>query len=1404
MPESDVFNKLAYEFAERFRRGERPSLAEYTELYPELADEIRDLFPTLAMMEQLGTGGDRPSDHETGRSQHRQSMPDRLGDYRILREIGRGGMGVVYEAVQESLGRHVALKVLSHSRQLGPIQLIRFQREARAAALLHHTNIVPVFGVGVHEDVHYYAMQYIQGQGLDSVLRELIRVRGEAIQEKSIPDVEPDNLSASLASGLLTRGFQADPVLADAAAIVPAPAEKTRASSGGTVPTGKAVVSSIDASSSSSSILGHKEAKYFRSLARLGMQAAEALAYAHSHGVVHRDIKPANLLLDLQGTIWVTDFGLAKAEGSDELTSTGDVVGTLRYMAPERLQGKADARCDLYSLGVTLYEMLTLKPAFTASYRAQLVSAILHVEPVRPRKLDPQIPRDLETIVLKAIAKNPADRFSTAGEMARELGRFADGRPIHSRRASAPERLWRWSRRNPAVALLTLLAAILTTVLAIGSTAAAWKFREQRDAVQREQQNTQAKLGESLLLQARAMRYSGQPGRRAGALDILTKAAVIARDRGAPRDHIGKLRDEVIATLAEVDERQMDTLAEVDHSWEDVSFSFDSDRYVVLEPNRSFHLLRLSDQSEIGVVKTNSPSSMAFPSLVSGGRFVFVWSDPAQVDLWDLKRGKVPEGWPLDVRGAAHRPVGRQVAALRSNGELRVYDLPALTEVVRIHVGSEFPRRLPYEQMALSRDGRYLALMHSSSKHAWVYEIPSGRVVLELKLPMARVYSTLALSPNGALLAITHDRSISVYDVAGGERLSLLQAHQSEGIIGKFHPASNLLATASWDGTTRLWDPVRGRLLVTLRGIFLDWRGSESEFFIWRGKEIVVHRISPAAERRTIDCRMLSEQAGTALYGPARVAFSPDGQMIALALRPEGVRVVRASDGAGLAQLPIGNCDEVLFLSDRSLLTFNDRGLCRWQVRQLQGGRLRMGPPESLAPMERIPEYIPTGLASSFSGRLVGAVYPTRQGSMLLDPEQPRRRTWLLPHQGVNELVISPDGRWAATAGGNPSPESWGVKVWDATSGQLRVEFQSGHSVLAFSPDSQWLGVGGEFRYEFFATGSWTVGAQIDHGGSQGASRIAFHPGSQIAAILDLRRSAARLTDVKTGRLLAYLESPNESSIYCIVFSPDGRYLAISRTDQKIDLWDLSSIRLRLEELNLAEGLPDAFGGSATDGDVARIDRVEVQGVDQAGLRLLAVRQTLREAGFAFRGLLDAGLADAEESRTRAYRWLRLGQWRRAAADFRASLARRPDSASTANSLAWCLSSVPGRGDADEAVRWAQKAVELEPGNADYRNTLGAALYRDGRFAESAVELERDIASNPPQVGLDWVFLAMCKERLGLAAEARLALGQASRWSRERSWDFPDQVAEFHALLHEAQTVLDDSLPDFPSTVFDR
>ena len=202
-------------------------------------------------------------------------------------------------------------------------------------------------------------------------------------------------------------------------------------------------------------------------MARIGVQVADALEYAHRQGTLHRDIKPANLLLDNRGTVWIADFGLAKLADLDDLTHSGDMVGTLRYMAPEQFEGKADARSDVYSLGLTLYELLTLRPAFDEKDRRRLIRQVTQEEPPRPRKLNPAIPRDLETIVVKAMACHPEHRYQTAGRLAADLRCFLEDRPIRARRATPLGRLWRWCRRNRAVAALAGTALALLVAVAV-------------------------------------------------------------------------------------------------------------------------------------------------------------------------------------------------------------------------------------------------------------------------------------------------------------------------------------------------------------------------------------------------------------------------------------------------------------------------------------------------------------------------------------------------------------------------------------------------------------------------------------------------------------------------------------------------------------------------------------------------------------------------------------------------------------------------------------------------------------------------------------------------------------------------------------------------------------------------
>ncbi len=261
----------------------------------------------------------------------------------------------------------------------------------------------------------------------------------------------------------------------------------------------------------SSSLGGSSEIRYFREIARVGAQVADALEYAHRRGVLHRDIKPSNLLLDALGNVWVTDFGLAKLEDGDDLSQSRDLVGTLRYMAPERFRGTSDRRGDIYSLGATLYELLTLRPPFEETDQIRLIERIRNDAPAPPRQLDRNIPRDLETIVLKALAKDPQDRFGSAGELADELRRFVEGRPIRSRPVSVAERFWRWCKRDPWLAGANIAAALLTTVLALGGTWTAIVYRGQRDEIrknyvhiQQAEAATQKNLFQTLVAQARA------------------------------------------------------------------------------------------------------------------------------------------------------------------------------------------------------------------------------------------------------------------------------------------------------------------------------------------------------------------------------------------------------------------------------------------------------------------------------------------------------------------------------------------------------------------------------------------------------------------------------------------------------------------------------------------------------------------------------------------------------------------------------------------------------------------------------------------------------------------------------------------------------------------------------------
>jgi serine/threonine protein kinase len=454
--------------------GEKVNRQAFLARHPEIAaplaeclDGIEALHGVQAEQKRSEGSGLRTEEKQTLSLQSSPS-PAPLGDFQIVREIGRGGMGVVYEAVQLSLGRRVALKVLPFAAGLEAKQLQRFKTEAHAAAQLHHTNIVPVYAVGVERGLHFYAMQLIQGTDLaefiTAVRLEEARLRGQPV---SAAPEQP-------------KGAPSGPW--------PSPAGAEAAPTD-TVPSNLRARLSTERS--------RHPMTFYRTLARLVAQAAEGLDYAHGMGVIHRDVKPANLLVDERANVWLTDFGLAQLHTEVGVTQTGDLVGTLRYMSPEQASGRRfqiDHRTDVYSLGATLYELLTLQPIFDGTDRQTLVLQILYEEPRPPRSVDPTIPAELETIVLKALHKAPDDRYATARELADDLERFLRDEPIWARRATMLQRGRKWLRRHPAV---PIAGTVLLVLLSACSLVAAWLVRGEQEKAQHAYQQERQRAREA-------------------------------------------------------------------------------------------------------------------------------------------------------------------------------------------------------------------------------------------------------------------------------------------------------------------------------------------------------------------------------------------------------------------------------------------------------------------------------------------------------------------------------------------------------------------------------------------------------------------------------------------------------------------------------------------------------------------------------------------------------------------------------------------------------------------------------------------------------------------------------------------------------------------------------------------
>ncbi|MCH9003148.1 MAG: serine/threonine protein kinase, partial [Planctomycetes bacterium] len=413
---------------------------------PVIAATILDIDAVLAseLREAFGMGGDETAFSKSSSARFSRSgwgatrrfplgaplaARSRLADFEIIDELGRGGMGVVYRARQVSLDREVALKVLPSIAPPGSRASQRFQTEAKAAARLNHTNIVPIFAQGEQDGHYYYAMKLVEGVPLDAVIKS-----------------HPELLSSTHASksGNMARKLAAD----------------RKPSAEFSVPS--------EAPQRDDQPRRHQRSRQdFCFLAGLMAEVADGLAHAHANGILHRDIKPHNLIFGADGHLHITDFGLAYIKGDPHVTMTGEIMGTPSYVSPEQARGEVggiDDRTDIFSLGVTLYELATGRRPFEGETRDQILHAVCDLEPQRPRVVEPRIPPDLETICLKAIEKKPADRYQSAVAMTEDLRRFAEGRPILARRTSLAKKAVKWMRRRPALSSALAAAAALIAV----------------------------------------------------------------------------------------------------------------------------------------------------------------------------------------------------------------------------------------------------------------------------------------------------------------------------------------------------------------------------------------------------------------------------------------------------------------------------------------------------------------------------------------------------------------------------------------------------------------------------------------------------------------------------------------------------------------------------------------------------------------------------------------------------------------------------------------------------------------------------------------------------------------------------------------------------------------------------
>ena len=849
---------IALEVELRMNAGESPVADEYTSRFPAAQWAV-----TLAFQDAIALG--------PLKAPLLDSVPDEhFGDFRILGEIGRGGMGVVYEAVQESLGRRVALKTLPHRFDARDDRRRRFQREARAIGRLHHSNIVDVFGMGEHEGVSFIAMRLIDGVGLDGMIAACHRNSG---QHLSIPKPIADQ-HTSLKPGVESLDAATSPTVLSES------------------PTSSSAVSDAPPPSLARSQKSSKnltDAASFRSpthrvtlTARIGSQIADALQYAHGRGVLHRDVKPSNILLDRADTAWLADFGLAKMLHDDEsvtLTEEGNIPGTLKYLPPENLRGPADARGDIYSLGLSLYELVTLRPAFTGTDRSQLLNQLAQPKIERIELSVTTIPRDLATIIHKAIDIEPAARYQTAGELADDLRRFLNDEPIQARRVSMLEHVVRWSRHNKALASLLMTLVLLVSVVAASSTVAAAYFRSLSATLTRTVLDvTVAKAkAERLTDEAEAARQASQ----ITVADMQTERGLLASEQG---DFATAML--WFANAAEQTPRDPQRMASnrlrAKNWMNETVLPVAALRFPVSAVRRRLVFQPKVSSNESLVGRALLPVGRSLETTGKSARptgatdddqllLLSVASD--QVELWDVRTEQVLP-WTRSGSGftdAGWLPDGRHVAVGLKSGEVQIRAVPS-GEIVRA-----FQTPGPVQVIACSTDGKRIAI---GGEVVQVWNV-STEPVLEHAWPHPQTVHSLLFNPSGdRLVTACRDDQARVFAIGA----------QPSSSAPLFEPVPHKTFVES--------SPVfvGDRVVITAFNWQVDWRDASTGLLVGTnsaGSLPRILRMTTSPDGRWVGA---STEASVELWptGGERITVPHSHPVSDIAFRPDGTKVATA------------------------------------------------------------------------------------------------------------------------------------------------------------------------------------------------------------------------------------------------------------------------------------------------------------------------------------------------------------------------------------------------------------------------------------------------------------------------------------------------------------------------------